>query len=232
MTPWETLDRATTPAGNELVLRRRGDEYVIRVDGKDLMGSRAHASEEALAKLTCEAIATRPTLRILIGGLGMGFTVRAALDALPREAQVDVAELLPAVVRWNRGPLSALAKNPLADRRTHVLEGDVVDIITSASGIYDAILLDVDNGPEALTTQNNARLYSLEGLASAARALKPGGTLAVWSAFEDAKFTKRLATANFNARTERVRATHNGGSRHTLWLATSPSPKSHHYRTA
>ena len=202
-----------------MTLVRRGEEYVIRVDGQDLMGSRQHGSEEALAKLGCAALAQAAGARVLIGGLGMGFTMRAALDALPKDARVDVAELVPAVVRWNRGPLAHLADRPLDDRRGHVIEGDVTQVIARAVNTYDAILLDVDNGPDALTSPTNARLYGSAGLASAARALKARGLFGVWSARDDSRFTARLTRAGFVPRVEQVPARHGGKKRHVLWLS-------------
>lgn len=223
MIPWEKLGEAEAPGGGKLTLHRRGHEFAIRVDGKELMGNRQHGSEDALARLGCEGLAELPKARVLIGGLGMGFSLRAALDVLRPDARVEIAELVPAVVAWNRGPLSALAGDPLSDRRVEVHEGDVVPVIGSARGRYHAILLDVDNGPDALTSPGNARLYGANGLQRASAALCPGGTLAVWSAEDDARFTGRLERAGFRVRVERVLARHNGamrrGKRHVLWLA-------------
>jgi len=223
MIPWETLDRAQAPDGGALTLLRRGDEYVIRVGGHALMGSRAHASEDALGARGCADAARERAPRVLVGGLGMGFTLRAALDALPPAARVDVVELVPAVARWNRGPLAHLAGRPLDDPRVTLREGDVVDAIAGARGVYDAVLLDVDNGPSAIANEGNARLYGAAGLARAARALRPGGTLAVWSAGEDAAFSKALRDNGFDASTERVRARGGGGGWHVLWLARTVS---------
>lgn len=220
MIPWETLDSVTAPGGGKMVLVRRGDEYVIRVDGQDLMGSRQHGSEEALATQGCAGLASVAGACVLVGGLGMGFTTRAALDALGRDATVEVAELVPDVVRWNRGPLAHLAGHPLDDPRVQVVEGDVSDVIARADARYDAILLDVDNGPDALTSPSNARLYGRAGLERAARALRPKGVLGVWSARDDDRFTARLERAGFTTRVERVLARHGGKKRHTLWFAT------------
>lgn len=223
MIPWETLGRGPALGGSELTLHRRGDEYVIRVDGKDLMGSRQHGSEDSLAQLGCAGLDKQPRARVLIGGLGMGFTVRAALDVLAADAFVDVSELVPVVVAWNRGPLAPLAGAPLSDPRVSLREGDVVVQISQSRARYDAILLDVDNGPAALTSPGNARLYGPAGLARAAAALKANGLLAVWSASDEPKFTERLARAGFEVTIERVLARHNGskkgGKRHVLWLA-------------
>lgn len=225
MLPWETLDRTTVPGGSELTLHRRGDEYVIRVDGRDLMGSRQHGSERSLAELGCAGLSERAP-SVLIGGLGMGFTLRAALDAVPSSARVEVAELVPAVVAWNRGVLAPLAGAPLADPRVRVVEGDVATLIGRNRASYDAILLDVDNGPDALTSPSNARLYGAAGLSRAYTALRPGGALGVWSVADDPRFTARLTRARFQVRLERPLARHNsgkrGGKRHVVWLAVKP----------
>lgn len=223
MIPWVTLDVATAPDGGALTLLQRGDEFVIRVRGHALMGSRAHASEDALGAQGCADAARLPAPRALIGGLGMGFTLRAALDALPPAARVDVVELVPAVARWNRGPLAHLASRPLDDPRVTLVEGDVADVIAGARDVYDAILLDVDNGPSAIATEGNARLYGPAGLARAARALRGGGTLAVWSAGEHPGFAKRLQERGFAVRTERARARGGGGGWHVLWVARTVS---------
>jgi len=224
MIPWETLDRAKAPGGTELSLHRRGEEYVIRVAGQDLMGSRQHGSEESLARLGCAGLTGQRGARVLIGGLGMGFTARAALDVLAPDASLEVAELVPAVITWNRGPLAHLAGAPLEDPRVTVHAGDVVDVIGRARSRYHAILLDVDNGPDALTSPTNARLYGAAGLARALAALAPRGTLGVWSAADDPRFTARLGRAGFGVRVEKVLARHNaqkpGGKRHVLWIAS------------
>jgi spermidine synthase len=219
MKPWTELDRATAPGGAVLVLCQRGKELVIRVDGFELMGSRASASEAQLAALGCAGLRGLSGARVLIGGLGMGFTLRAALRALGDDARVDVAELVPAVVKWNRGVLAPLAGAPLEDPRARVLEEDVAHVIQRSEGAYHAILLDVDNGPSALTAPANARLYDDAGLARAKRALAAGGVLAVWSTGDDPKFTARLAKAGFSARVERPAATFGGGRRHVVWVA-------------
>ncbi len=219
MTPWETLDRAEAPDGTALTLVRHGGDFAIRAGGHALMGSRMHASEDALGARGCEGLRARRGARVLIGGLGMGFTLRAALDALAPDARVEVAELVPAVVRWNLTHLAHLAGRPLDDPRARVIEADVADVIAGARGAYDAVLLDVDNGPSAITAASNARLYGAAGLARAARALREGATLAVWSAGEDRGFTARLVAAGFEARTERARARAEGGGWHVLWLA-------------
>lgn len=213
----EVIDRAPCPAG-ELVLWRRGDIYAIRVAGVELMNSRSHVSEDELGRITCGALAGHAAPRMLVGGLGLGYTLRAALDALPATAQLDVAELVPAVVRWNRGVLGHLASHPLADPRVTVIEDDVAAVIARARGAYHSILLDVDNGPDGIG-QQNATLYRRSGLLAARAALAPGGVLAVWSAFDSPTFTRWLRDAGFAVELVRTRA---HGARHYIWLASAP----------
>jgi spermidine synthase len=215
----EELDRSPIPGGSEMVLYRRQNDFMILVDGLELMGSRAHASEEQLAALGCAGLKAASGARVLVGGLGMGFTVRAALRALAGDARVDVAELVPAVVRWNRGVLSPLAGAPLEDPRVHVIEKDVAHVLKDATALYDAILLDVDNGPSALSSPLNARLYDDAGIVRALCALRPGGVLATWSTSDDPKYTQRLNKAGFSTRLERPSARVGGGGRHAVWLA-------------
>jgi spermidine synthase len=215
----EEIDRADVPGGAQMVLYRRQSDFFIFVNGLELMGSRAHASEEQLATLGCANLREVPGARVLIGGLGMGFTVRATLRSVADDAHVDVSELVPAVVRWNRGVLAPLAGAPLSDPRVHVVEKDVATVIKDADGLYDAILLDVDNGPSALSSPLNARLYDDAGLGRAKRALRPGGVLATWSTSDDAKYTQRLNRAGFATRIERPMARMGGGGRHVVWLA-------------
>ena len=222
MKPWVLLDTvAASTDGEQLRLLQRDSEFSIKVGNYELMNSRVHGSEEALATLACARIAQRPRARVLIGGLGMGFTLAAALRALPADSEIVVAELISAVVRWNHGALAHLAGNPLNDARVQVREGDVAQIMREAPGAYDAILLDVDNGPDGLTRKENDWLYGLAGLSVAQGALRAGGVLAVWSAADDAAFTKRLAKIGFDVEERRVRARGaRGGSRHIIWLAT------------
>jgi len=224
--PWQTLDRALTTDGGEMTLARRGDQFVIRVDGQDLMHSNSHGSEEKLAVFGCAGLAAKRGARVLIGGLGMGFTARAALGVLAADAAVEVVELVGAVVRWNREVFGHLAGAPLGDARLGVIEGDVAATIAGARARYDAILLDVDNGPAALTTFGNKRLYAEAGLRAAARALRPGGVLAVWSLFEDARFSARLRAAGLQVTVKRVTAGDGSSRRHVLWLARPPAPPS------
>ena len=224
MKPLELIGQTLTPNGIDMKLTRRANEYIILANGKSLMSSRMHGSEEALATLACRRLRTMEQPCVLVGGLGMGFTLRATLDFLPRDAVVIVAELVPAVVEWNLGPLGPLAGQPLKDRRVRVHVGDVAVAISSGPGRFDAVLLDVDNGPAAFTSSDNARLYDNKGLAAARAALKIGGVLAVWSAREDRKFEQRLRYCGFRVEVERVRARlKKGGPRHTIFLAHKPS---------
>lgn len=224
MRPWELLDTATVPGvGSELRLYRRGEEFSIKAGYSELMNSRVHGSEDALAELACQRIAGRPKPSLLIGGLGMGFTLAAALKQLGPEAEIVVAELVPAVVAWNRGPLATLAGNPLEDQRVTVREGDVGQLIGSKRTAYDVILLDVDNGPEGLTRKENNALYSPAGLTSAYAALRPGGIFGVWSISPDQKFSKRLGHSGFKVEEIRVRARgRQGGGRHMIWFGMKP----------
>lgn len=222
MKPWVLLDTVAAPTDAErLRLLQRDTEFSIKVGNYELMNSRVHGSEEALAELACARIVQRPHVRVLIGGLGMGFTLAAALRTLPQDSEIVVAELIPAVVRWNRGPLAHLAGQPLADTRVQVRETDVAHILREKKYVYDAILLDVDNGPDGLTRKDNDWLYGVAGLSTAHAALRPGGVLAVWSAAYDAAFTQRLIKVGFEVEEKRVRARgSSGGSRHIVWLAT------------
>ena len=226
MVPWSLIDTAQVPGGSELRLMRRGAEFSIKLDGNELMNSRLSGSEQALATLSCARIAARPRPRLLNGGLGMGFTLRAALDALGPQAQIDVAEIVPQVVAWARGPMAELFGGILNDPRVHIHEADVGALIAKAASHrdagYDAILLDVDNGPDGLSRPDNDRLYDIGGLSPAHAALRPGGVLAVWSSAPDQDFTRRLRMAGFAVEEQRVRA-HSGrargGARHVIWLA-------------
>jgi spermidine synthase len=198
---------------------RRGADFFIMLDGNELMSSRLSGSEEALATLALDRLGAVAKPHLLIGGLGMGFTLRAALGRLGPAARVTVAELVPAVVEWARGPLHATFGGCLQDTRVDIVEADVGDVIAAASAKYDAILLDVDNGPGGLTIGSNDRLYSATGLAAARSALKPGGVLAVWSAHPDDGFSRRLCDAGFQVAIHQVRARRNKGARHTIWIS-------------
>ena len=220
MKTWTLIDTARIPGeGSELRLLRRDGEFSIRLDQGELMNSRVRGSEEALASLACAKMATRERPRILVGGLGMGFTLRAALGLLGAEAQVVVAELIPAVVSWGRGPLAQLFGDSLNDPRVTIYEGDVGRLIRSQPSAYDAILLDVDNGPDGLTHERNNGLYNPEGLRAAAIALRAGGVFAVWSAAPDPAFTSRLRKTGFSVDEVPVRANGRRGARHIIWIA-------------
>ena len=220
MIPWQRLDSAKIPGGGELRLMRRGTEFAIKLGSNELMNSRLTATEQALATLACDRIKTRKAPKILIGGLGMGFTLRAALVVLGAQAKIEVAELVPAVVAWARGPMAELFGGSLADPRVTIRESDVVDLIRGARADYDAILLDVDNGPNGIVRKANDRLYDVNGLAAAHNALKPGGVLAVWSSADDAKFTARLRKGGFEVFENAVRAKGpQGRAQHFIWVA-------------
>ncbi len=221
MIPWSQLDTAQVPGGGgELRLMRRGAEFSIMTGATELMNSRLSGSEKALATLVCERLKDRPQARMLIGGLGMGFTLRAALSVMGPQAGIVVAELVPAVVAWARGPMAEIFANCLDDPRVRVSEGDVAALIQTSSADFDAILLDVDNGPDGLTRDANDVLYNMAGLAAAKAALRPGGVLAVWSSGPDPSFTQRLRKAGFAVDEVRVRANGSGGARHIIWIAT------------
>jgi spermidine synthase len=219
--PWELLGETRTPEGEQLTLTRHGTEYVILASGQTLMSSRMHGSEEALATFGCARARTLEAPCCLVGGLGMGFTLRAALDLLPPDASVIVAELVPTMVDWNRGALGPLARHPLRDKRVAVEVGDVADTLRANVGRFDAVLLDVDNGPSAFTASENSGLYDDRGLAAARAALRAGGVFAVWSSREDRRFEQRLRYAGFDVTVERVRGRlKKGGPRHTIFLGT------------
>ncbi len=225
MIPWSLLDTAQIPNGEgELRLMRRGAEFSIMSGAIELMNSRLSGSEKALATLAFERLGDRPDPQVLIGGLGMGFTLRAALAQLGPKARVAVAELVPAVIGWAGGPLAELFEDSLTDPRVTLHKADVADLIAPARARYDAILLDVDNGPGGLNRAANDRLYTVDGLRAASRALAPGGVLAVWSAGPNAEFARRLQRAGFHVDEVRVRANRPGrGARHVIWIA-SPGP--------
>ncbi len=226
MLPWETVARAAGPDGAEWVLARRGDEWVVRVAGRVLMSSRQHGSEEALAGIALRRMAAARARKhaptVLVGGLGLGFTLRAALDRLPEDARVVVAELVPALVEWNRGPVAHLAGRPLDDPRTRLQQGDVLARIAEAKGAFDAILLDVDNGPSAVAHAANDRLYGDAGVRACRDALRQGGVLAVWSAGPDERYRARLEKAGLEVELETVpaRGGTSKGARHVVFVAT------------
>ena len=222
MIPWLQIDTTRVPGADiELRLMRRGEEYSMMLGQNELMNSRLSGSEEALATLTCKKIEAVKRPHLLVGGLGMGFTLRAALAVLGRDAQVTVAELVPAVIAWARGPMAELFGDSMTDPRASIREADVVDVIKTSPSAFDAILLDVDNGPEALIRKANDALYDRNGLQAIRRALRPGGILAVWSSGPNIAFTKRLRAADFDVNEVGVRATtKRSGAHHVIWFAT------------
>ncbi len=222
MKRWELLDTAVVPGGGgQMRLLRRDTEFVIKVGQHELMNSRVNDSEIALAELACARMRGRPRPRVLIGGLGMGFTLRAVLGVLSADAEVVVAEMVPSVVAWNRGPMADVAGSSLSDPRVNIREVDVSRLIFGERSAYDAILLDVDNGPEGITRDSNNRLYDLGGLGAAYDALRSGGVLAVWSAGPDRSFAQRLYKTGYAVEEVVVRVKgRGGGARHTIWLAT------------
>lgn len=224
MNPWVLIDTVPLPDGRgDIRLIQRADEFSIMLGTIALMNSRLSGSEEAMAGLSWARISDRPQAHVLIGGLGMGFTLRKALEVFPTTARITVAELMPAVVAWAKGPMAAIFGNCLDDPRLEIKVTDVRKVINSAKAGYDAILLDVDNGPDGLTVETNDALYSMRGLKAAKEALRPGGVLAIWASAPDRAFTQRLAHAGFTVEEERIRA--NGksrGARHVIWLATRP----------
>jgi spermidine synthase len=228
MIPRILIDTAKVPGGDgELRLMKRGDAFSIMLGQNELMSSRLSGSEEALAQLACKAIAAIEHPRVLIGGLGMGFTLRAALASIGPDARIVVAELMPAVVKWAEGPMKAIFQRSLDDPRVSVRVADVGDVIRTSSSAFDAILLDVDNGPEALTRDANDTLYDLKGLRTTRAALRPGGVLAVWSSGPDTSFTKRLRTSGFDVAEHKIRAGGRRGARHMIWVAIRPMNSKH-----
>jgi spermidine synthase len=219
--PLEILDRAAAPDGTPLTLCRHDATYIIRAGSEELMSTRRFHSEERLAAVVCRPLAASAAPRVLIGGLGLGFTLRAALAALPADASVVVSELVPAIVAWNRNPAYPFAAAELADSRVEIREGDVADALREARAAYDAIMLDVDNGARALTTGSNAALYRERGVRSAAAALRPGGRIAYWSAEEDPAFEALMRRAGLAVEVVRVRAHATSGGRHVLFVGRS-----------
>lgn len=220
MKPRELIGTAKVPGGVELKLFRHGDDHVIMVDTNELMSSRVGGSEEALAQMAHQKLGGKADASFLIGGYGMGFTLRAALALIGEKGRATVAELVPEIIAWARGPMEKLTAGCLDDPRVQLFAGDVADAIATARNRYDAILLDVDNGPSGLVRSENNRLYSLAGLGAAKAALRPGGILAIWSAAPDAEFTRRLKRAGYKVEEATVRARSNGkGARHTIWFA-------------
>ena len=221
MKPRELIGTAIVPGGEELRLYRRDSDYMIVLGGNELMSSRMSGSEQALAVMTYERLPGRNAPHLLIGGYGMGFTLRAALSVLGPEARVTIAEIVPGILDWARGPMAALTAGCLDDPRVALIVDDVADAIRASVKRYDAILLDVDNGPEGLSRAENDRLYAVGGLAAAKAALKPGGVLAIWSAGPDASFARRLRHVGFKVEEVEVRARAGKGARHVIWFAVA-----------
>ena len=222
MVPRIHIATARIPGGDEMSLFSRGDDFIIVIDRNELMSTRMNGSEIALATMALARISGVVAPRVLIGGYGMGFTLRAVLGAVGPNAGVTVAELVPEILAWARGPMVAVAAGCLDDARVRIVEEDVAVTIAAGAGAYDAILLDVDNGPDGLVRAGNDRLYAPRGLAAAKAALRPGGVLAVWSAGPDAKFVRRLKDAGFAVDEVAVKARTNGkGPRHVIWFATA-----------
>ena len=221
MRHWEKLGEVPIPgSGHSLTLHRDKDDFYIRISGGgELMSSRRHGSEDALGYLPCRKLGHQAEARVLIGGLGMGFTLAAVLAAVGKRAEVTVAELIPGVVEWNRGPLGDCSGRPLEDPRTRVHIGDVAELLAAKRGYFDVVAMDVDNGPEGLTQSDNDRLYDLQGIASAREALKAGGILAYWSADRDPAFRKRLLQCGLKVEEKMVHAHGRKGARHCIWLA-------------
>ena len=224
MKPRKLLGKAQTPdKAGELQLSQRGDDFFIAYNGKELMNSRMHGSEDLLAEFACTPIASRPGARVLIGGLGLGYTLAAALAIVRHDAAVVVAELVPAVVQWNRDMCGHLAGHPLKDTRVQVLEQDVCIVLKNEQSGFDAMMLDVDNSPDSMTQKSNDWLYGSSGLKKIYTALRPQGMLTVWSAAPDSTFSRRLQKAGFEAQEKTVSARGSGkGGLHTIWVARRP----------
>jgi spermidine synthase len=218
MKKWTSVDTALMPGGKTISLNEHDGSYSIRVDGIDLMSTRRHASEEKMAELACAQAANKRGARVLIGGLGFGFTLKAALSALAADATVVMAEILAAVVAWNRNPSFPLAADAMADPRVIVLQKDVADVIGESLGSFDSIILDVDNGPVALSTEGNQRLYDFKGLRLIRAALRPGGCVAIWSAAPNPAFEKLMARAGFAVDVQRCRPHANSGGWHIIFV--------------
>lgn len=220
MLPRELIDTAHIPGGDQLRLVRHGGDFIILLDRNELMNTRMRGSEEALATMSCARLAGRTQIQLLVGGYGMGFTLRAALAALPSDARVTVAELVPEIIGWARGPMREWTAGCLDDTRVHLVEDDVAEVIRASPAAFDAILLDVDNGPDGLVRSANNSLYSERGLQAAKAALRPGGILAIWSAARDDVFCRRLKRSGFSVDEIAVRARDNGkGAKHIIWFA-------------
>ena len=220
MKPLERLAEARTPNGTVLALYRHDGAYLVRADGVELMSTRRHLSEDRLAELACAPIRDRSQPRVLIGGLGLGFTLRAALRQLPDDAEVVVAEIVPEVIAWNADPRYGLSVDAMADPRVRVVHDDVTDLLRERPDAFDAIMLDTDNGPDGMLMSENARLYSARGIGLTLAALRAGGPIVYWSVGDDPKFAAALRGAGLDVEASRVRAHDTAGPMHTLYVAT------------
>ena len=223
MKPLERLGEARTPNGTRIELYRHDGAYLIRADGIELMSTRRHLSEDRLAEVACAPYRSAAGARVLIGGLGLGFTMRAALRALRDDAEVLVAELLAEVIEWNANPAYELSAQAMRDPRTRIVHDDIVNVLSANAGGFDAIMLDTDNGPDGMLMSENARLYAMRGIATTVSALRPGGTIAYWSVADDPKFLDMLRRSRLAVETLRVRAHDTAGPMHTLYVATRRS---------
>lgn len=219
MKPFERLGEARTPNGAVLALYRHDGSYVIRVDGIELMSTRRHLSEDRLAEVGCARLRDVPQARVLIGGLGLGFTLRAALRHLREDAEVVVAELVPEVIAWNADPRYGISVDALGDPRVRVVRDDVSNVLRANAGAFDAIMLDTDNGPDGMLMTENARLYAARGIGFTTAALRAGGSIVYWSVGDDPKFATALRSAGLDVSTLRVRAHDTAGPMHTLYAA-------------
>ncbi|MDP9171350.1 MAG: hypothetical protein M3N54_12085 [Acidobacteriota bacterium] len=220
MKKWTFIDSAAMPDGTAISLHEHDGDYYVQINGLDLMSTRRHASEEKIAELACARAKTLPGARVLIGGLGFGYTLKAALACLAPDATVVMVEVVAAVIAWNQNPAYKLAAQALADPRVILMQEDVAEVIRNSPGRFDSIILDVDNGTVALSTEGNSRLYDPAGLQLARAALRPGGSVAFWSASSDPAFEKRLARAGFSVSVERCRPHANSGGWHTILMGT------------
>ena len=220
MKPYERLAEARTPSGTVLALYRHDGAFLIRADGVELMSTRRHHCEDRLAELVCDRLHATPGARVLVGGLGLGFTLRAALAALPEDAEVVVAELVAEVIAWNANPAWGVSTEAMRDPRTTIVNDDVVRVLRANAGGFDAIMLDTDNGPDGMLMRENARLYVARGIAATVAALRPGGRIAYWSVGDDPAFERALRRAGLRVETERVRAHVTTGPMHTIYVAT------------
>jgi spermidine synthase len=220
MKPLERLGEAKTPDGTVLQLYRHDGAYLIRADGVELMSTRRHLSEDKLAEVACAPLATKPKVRVLIGGLGLGFTLREALRHLGPDAEVVVAELVADVIEWNANPEYALSAEAMADPRVRIVHDDVTNVLRKNTGGFNAIMLDTDNGPEGMIMKENSRLYAVRGIANTMAALRAGGTIAYWSVGDDPDFERSLKNAGLEVKAMKVRAHATSGPFHTLYIAT------------